>query len=76
MLGASKPISHDKPTLTITTDASKLGGGALCDGVSLAGNRTQIEAEHHIDYLGVVYTERDISNSCTYSWQTKFGGRF
>ena len=37
-LDSYKPISHGKPSLTITTDASKLGWGAMCEGVSSGGN--------------------------------------
>lgn len=51
VLNSYKPISHGKPTMTLTTDASKMGWGAVCDGVSSGGNWTHEEAQHHINYL-------------------------
>lgn len=51
VLKAYKPINHGNPDLVITTDASKVGWGALCNAVSSGGNWTAIEAEHHINYL-------------------------
>ena len=44
-------ILHGQPTLQITTDASLLGWGAECEGVSTGGHWTPIEANKHINYL-------------------------
>ena len=51
VLDSYKPISHGKSSLTITTDASKLGWRAMCEGVSSGANWTHSEAQHHINYL-------------------------
>ena len=48
---AYKPISHGKHDLLITTDASNLGWGAVCNGVKTGGHWTAIEALQHINYL-------------------------
>ena len=37
ILATFKPISHGQPSMVITTDASKNGWGAACDGVSTGG---------------------------------------
>ena len=51
---AYKPISHGKHDLLITTDASNLGWGAVCNGVKTGGHWTAIEALQHINYLEMV----------------------
>ena len=48
---AYKKLSHDKPLHQITTDASLLGWGAECQGVSSGGTWTALETAHHINYL-------------------------
>lgn len=44
-------ISHGQPSIQITTDASLLGWGAECAGVSTGGVWTLEEAKHHINGL-------------------------
>ena len=44
-------ISHDPPTLQITTDASLSGWGAECQAISTGGQWTFVEAKQHINYL-------------------------
>ena len=46
-----KPISHGKYDLLITTEASSLGWGAVCNDVRTGGHWTAIEAIQHINYL-------------------------
>lgn len=46
-----KPISHDEPSLVITTDASLKGWGAVCQTVSTGGLWSHLEASEHINYL-------------------------
>jgi hypothetical protein len=48
---AHKRLSHDKPLHQITTDASLLGWGAECNGISSGGTWTKLEATNHINYL-------------------------
>ena len=48
---AYKPISHGKHDLLITTDASNLGWGAVCNDVRTSGHWTAIEALQDINYL-------------------------
>ena len=44
-------IAHAQTQCQITTDASGLGWGAECEGVSSGGNWTYLESNHHINYL-------------------------
>lgn len=48
---AYQKLSHDQPQHQITTDASLLGWGVECSGVSSGGSWTELEATHHINYL-------------------------
>ena len=51
VLTASKPISHGNPDLTLTTDASNLGWGAVCGGTSTGGFWSLEEQGNHINFL-------------------------
>ena len=44
-------IAHAQPQWQITAEASGLGWGAECEGVSSGGNWTHLESNHHINYL-------------------------
>jgi hypothetical protein len=44
-------ISHGQPSIQITTDASLLGWGAECEGVSTGGKWDPQEAKQHINAL-------------------------
>ncbi|KAK2564155.1 hypothetical protein P5673_012393 [Acropora cervicornis] len=44
-------ISHDPPSLTISTDASKIGWGGVFEHLTCRGHWTPQEAEEHINYL-------------------------
>ncbi len=48
---AHKRLSHDKPLHQITIDASLLGWGAECNGISSGGTWTKLEATNDINYL-------------------------
>ena len=48
---ASKAISHGNPNLTLTTDASKVGWGAVCGNTSTGGLWSLEEQGNHINYL-------------------------
>ena len=47
-------ILHREPDLTITTNASKTGWGAVCGHVSTGGHWSHIEAENHINISELV----------------------
>ena len=44
-------INHDPPSLTISTDASKIGWGGVFEEMTCGGHWTPQEAEEHINYL-------------------------
>ena len=47
-------VSHDKPQLIITTDASLKGWGAHCGNIRTGGSWESSEAENHINYLEIL----------------------
>lgn len=49
--GSFKPIQQDQASLVITTDASKKGWGAECQGVPTGGLWSHSEAKEHINFL-------------------------
>ena len=51
VLTVSKPISHGNPDLTLTTDASNLGWGAVCWETSTGGFWSLEEQRYHINFL-------------------------
>ena len=51
VLTASKPISHGNPDLTLSTDASNLGWGAVCGDTSTGGFWSLEEQRYHIYFL-------------------------
>ena len=44
-------INHDSPSLTISTDASKIEWGGVFKDLTCGGHWTPQEAEEHINYL-------------------------
>ena len=46
-----KSITPQDPNLTMETDASMLGWGAVCRGVRTGGLWSQLEHGNHINYL-------------------------
>ena len=48
---AFKPVSPGKPKVTITTDASPIGWGVECGGVSTGGHWSTSEGDQHIKPL-------------------------
>lgn len=50
-LANGKSILAQEPDLIVETDASMQGWGAVCKGVRTGGPWSQIEQEHHINYL-------------------------
>ena len=51
VLTASKPLSHGNPDLTLTTDASKVGWGAVCGDTSTGGFWSLEEQRYHRNFL-------------------------
>ena len=51
VLTASRPISHGNPDLTLTTDASNVGWGAVCGDTSTGGFWSLEEQRYHINFL-------------------------
>ena len=46
-----KSVSTQEPDLTMETDASMLGWGAVCQGIRTGGLWSQMERKNHINYL-------------------------
>ena len=48
-------VSHENPSLTITTDASHIGWGASCDNIPTGGNWEFEESQWHINaaFIGI-----------------------
>ena len=44
-------ICHGNPNLVITTDASIVGWGAVCDDLKIGGRWTEQESANHISYM-------------------------
>ena len=51
VLTAPKPISHGNPYLTLTTDASNVGWGAVCGDTTTGGFWSLEEQRYHINFL-------------------------
>ena len=51
VLTAPKPISHGNRDLTLTTDASNVGWGAVCGDTSTGGFLSLEEQRYHINFL-------------------------
>ena len=51
LLGASRKISHGEPIVTLTTDASQKGWGAVSKGEKTGGPWMSVEAKAHINSL-------------------------
>ena len=51
MEGFYTPVTRSKPTITVTSDASKKGWGAECNGVVTGGLWTMEESKLHINLL-------------------------
>ena len=51
VLTASKSISHGNSDLTLTTDASNVGWGAVCGGTSTGRFWSPEEQRYHINFL-------------------------
>ena len=51
VLTASKPLSHGNPDLTLTTDASNVGWGAVCGDTSTGVFWSLEEQSYHINFL-------------------------
>ena len=51
IVGAHNLWTREAPTITLTTDASKLGWGALLGTQSTGGLWSSTESQNHINYL-------------------------
>ena len=59
-----KPVSPGKPKVTITTDASPIGWGAECGGVSTGGHWSASEGDQHINPLELLANRAWPENLC------------
>ena len=64
VLTASKPISHGNPDLTLTTDASNLGWGAVCGDTSTGGFWSLEEQGNHINFLELKVVLLGLKSRC------------
>ncbi|XP_074624357.1 uncharacterized protein LOC141882292 [Acropora palmata] len=64
ILTASKPISHGNPDLTLTTDASNVGWGAVCGDTSKGGFWSPEEQRYHINFLELKAVLLDLKSLC------------
>ena len=70
VLTASKPISHGNPDLTLTTDASNLGWGAVCGDTSTGGFWSFEEQRHHINFLelkAILLCLQSLCGACSFN---------
>lgn len=83
-------ISHGNANLTIITDASSFGWGAICKGNRVGGRWNDQESQYHINYLELlavshalkifcksaenIHVQIKTDNSCTVSYLNKMGG--
>ena len=61
---ASRPIMFGNPEITITTDASNLGWGAVCNGTKTGGPWGKDEADFHINYLEMKAVRLGLKSLC------------
>ena len=47
-------ISHGRPNLTVTTDASETGWRTVCDHVSTGGHWSHTQSDNHINILELI----------------------
>ena len=57
-------ISHGNPKLVITTDASSLGWGAICNEVKIGGRWNENEIHNHINYLELLAAKHALKSFC------------
>ena len=59
------PITQDDPEITLTTDASNLGWGAVCSDTETGGLWDLEEQQHHINYLELKDVLLDLESLCS-----------
>lgn len=62
---ATNPVGHGHPNMVIESDASHLGWGAVCNGVSTGGRWTTVETQQHINLLEMQAAFFAIKTFCT-----------
>ena len=67
---ASRPIMCGNSDITITTDASNLGWGAVCNGTKSEGPWGNDEADFHINYLEMKAVLLGLKSLCNNSTGT------
>ena len=60
-------ICHGNPNLVITTDASTVGWGAVCDDLKIGGRWTEQESANHINYLELLAASHSLRSFCKFS---------
>ena len=78
IVGARNILTRDAPTITLTTDASKLGWGAVLGTQSTEGLWSSTERQNHINYLELFAAFLGLQTFCgskhdchikAYDWQ-------
>ena len=62
---AQNILSRNAPTVTLTTDASKLGWGAVLDTQSTGGLWSSTESQNHINYLELLAVFLGLQTFCS-----------
>ena len=62
---AQNILSSNAPTVTLTTDASKLGWGAVLDTQSTGGLWSSTESQNHINYLELLAVFLGLQTFCS-----------
>ena len=57
-------ICHGTPSITIYSDASKLGWGATCGDIKIGGRWNDQEAQNHINYLELLAVSLAVKSFC------------
>lgn len=57
-------ICHGNPSITIFSDASKLGWGSTCGDIRIGGRWNEQEAQNHINYLELLAVSHAVKSFC------------
>ena len=65
IVGAHNLLTREAPTITLTTDASKLGWGAVLGTQSTGGLWSSTESQNHINYLELLAVFLGLQTFCS-----------
>ena len=65
IVGAHNLLTREAPTITLTTDASKLGWGAVLGTQSTGGLWSSTESQNHINYLELLVVFLGLKTFCS-----------